>query len=52
MKKIITLLLAVVLLSAMLIPASAATEEELLVEFKKISISKHLLTEVENLAAT
>lgn len=52
MKKIITLLLAVVLLSATLIPVSAATEEELLVEFKKISISKHLLTEVENLAAT
>jgi hypothetical protein len=52
MKKIFTVLLAVVLLSAMLIPASAATEEELLEEFKKISISRHLLTEVENLAAT
>ena len=51
MKKIITALLAVILLSAMLIPASAATEEELLEEFKKISISKHLITEVENLAA-
>lgn len=52
MKKIITILLAVVILSAMLVPVSAATEEELLTEFKKISISRHLLTEIENLAAT
>ena len=51
MKKIITALLAVVLLSAMLIPASAATEEELVEEFKKIPISRYLITEVENLAA-
>ena len=52
MKKIITFLLMIVVLSAMLVPASAATEEELMEEFKKASISKHLLTEVENLAAT
>ncbi len=52
MKRIITFLLTLVVLSAMLVPASASTEEELLEEFKKVSISKHLLTEVENLAAS
>ena len=51
MKKFITILFAIVLLSATLIPASAATKDELLEEFKKIPISRHLLTEVENLAA-
>lgn len=52
MKKIITLLLSVIILSTMVIPASAATEDELMAEFKKISISRYMLTEVENLAAT
>lgn len=51
MKKLITLVLAVVILSAMLIPAHAATEEELLAEFKKVSISRYVMTEAENLAA-
>ncbi len=51
MKKIITFLLAIVILSATLVPASAATEEELLAEFKKISISRYILTDIENLAA-
>jgi len=51
MKKLITLLLAVVILSAMVIPASAATEEEVLAEFKKLSISRYVWTEAENLAA-
>ncbi len=51
MKKLVTILLAVVVLSAMLVPASAATEDELMAKFKEISISRHLITEVENLAA-
>ncbi len=51
MKKMMTLLLAVVVLAAMLVPVSAASEEQLIEKFKEISISKRLLTEVENLAA-
>ena len=52
MKKFVVLLLTLIVLSAMIVPASAATEEELIEEFKKASISKHLLTEIENLATT
>ncbi len=51
MKKMLTLLLAVVVLAAMIVPASAASEEQLIEKFKEISISKRLITEVENLAA-
>ncbi len=51
MKKIITLLISAIILSTMVVSASAATEEDLLAEFKKISISRYMVTEVENLAA-
>ncbi len=51
MKKIIMFLLSAFILASMVVPASAASEEQLIEKFKEISISKRLITEVENLAA-
>lgn len=56
-KKLFTLLVSAVLLSlmvvpSMVVPASAVSEEDLMKEFKKISISHYMLTEVENLSET
>jgi hypothetical protein len=51
MKKIFALLVAIVLLSVAVFPASAASKDELLEAFKEVSISKRVMTDLENLAS-